>query len=94
MRSVKAIDSALPGRSRIVQTFIPMKRTEDENSARADHGEIIIGTETMLTEREARDLRDQLGQALDGAVQEADQVVAEDEEKAASVLAILKMTGQ
>lgn len=91
---VEAIDSALPGRSRIDQTFIPMKRTEDENCARADHGEIIIGTETMLTEREARELRDQLGQALNGAVQEAERVVAEDGEKAAAVLAILKMTGQ
>jgi hypothetical protein len=90
-RLSKAIRSALPGRQRIVETVYPMVRREDETGASAEAGEIIIQTDSMLTENEARVLREEVSAAMQGAVAEGEEAVAADNEAAGKVLAVLKL---
>lgn len=71
-------------------SFYAMTLEEDANESRAEHGEIVITTDPMLSLTEAAVLREALTQAFHGAVEDAEKAVATDDEAAASVLAVLR----
>ncbi|HEX4669228.1 MAG TPA: hypothetical protein VH275_04555 [Solirubrobacterales bacterium] len=87
---IKAINEAMPGRSRIVTSLSPMVLWEDTRSSNSEPGEIAIGTETIITVTEARELRDGIAEALHGATEEAERAVAADKEAADEALSILR----
>jgi hypothetical protein len=93
-RLSEAIRGSMPGRSMITTVFSPMVVHRDEESTRAEPGEIVIGTETMITLSEAGKLRNRVAQALDGANDEAEQVVTQDNADADAVLSLLKQPPQ
>lgn len=86
----QAIWDALPERGGVAVSFYPMRVEEDASATRAEHGEVVITTDPMLSLAEAADLREALTQAFHGAVEDAEKQVATDDEAAASVLAVLR----
>ena len=87
---VKAINGAMPGRSRIVTGVTPMVVHEDSRGNSADPGEITVSTDTIINVTEARELREGIAEALNGATDEAERAVAADEEAAQEALSILR----
>lgn len=86
----QAIRQAMPGRSRVAIYIEAMVRHEDSEGASADPGQIVISTDTVIGVTEARELRDEIKEALDGAIEEAERAVAADEAAAQEALAILR----
>jgi hypothetical protein len=87
---VKAINEAMPGRSRIATRITPMAVHEDSRGSSADPGEIAISTDTIINVTEARELREGIAEALHGAADEAERAVAADGEAAQEALSIIR----
>jgi hypothetical protein len=89
--ATKAIWNALPKRPNPFISMEPMVVREDASGSRAEHGVIVIGTDTMLTDAEAAEIRDGVTQAFEGSTEEAERAAAADDEAAKAVLAVLKL---
>jgi hypothetical protein len=87
---VKAIREAMPGCSGVGISVTPMVLEEEGGRRSADPGEIAISTHTIINVTEARELREEIAEALRDVVGEAERAVAADKEAAQEALSIIR----